>query len=810
MFILLISLGAISASEYIDNQIDDTDSFVSESILSNENNVDDELMSISGNQVLENENIDDLNFKSSCEFNVLKEEGSDGNFTDLANEIRDTNDELNLNRNYIFQETEEYKNGILLNKSITVNGNGHYINGNNLSSLFYNNDSTNSELTFVFKDILFENFKTGANGAVFNFTNVQLKVINCSFVNNSATNGGAVSLKNVNVSFENCSFMDNCAINHISSMGGAIVLENDDVHNSSFSNCSFSNNMANYRGGAIFGSKISKINDCTFISNSVTNIDSFSGTGGALYLFYGCAVNNSQFINNYANVGNAIYLNKESYSFDNCIFVNSGANHSYIEATFTSSIAFFNCSFVSYGISCGDSYFFNCSFANKTSGDRGCIFSNGNCVVVNSSFVNNIANGDSGGAIHNGDAINCTFINNSARSGGALYYGDAINCTFINNSALKGSGGAIVDACDVINCTFENNFAGFDGAVCAYGNNKTIENCTFINNKANYDAGALNGGGSKVVNCTFVNNSAGQTGGAIYGGNPINCTFINNSASLGGGAICGGSGTIINCSFIENYSPTFGAAILMYNGLDMYNSTFSCNLADGHYRDYGMVIKNYGNGTIAYGGEDFRYNVVNCSGLINNDDKFKTKTIISASTVSMFYKEGKYLISTLKDGSGNPMVGIKISIKLNGKTYTKTTNNKGQVKLLLSSLIPQNYTATITYAGNNFYQKVSKSVKVVVKKATPKLSAANKAFKRKLRTKKYTVTLKNHKGTVLKSYKLTLRVKGKTFTAKTNSKGKATFKITNLSRKGTFKAVIKYAGNKYYKKISKTVKITAK
>ena len=118
LFILLISLGAISASEYIDNQIDDTDSFVSESILSNENNVDDELMSISGNQVLENENIDDLNFKSSCEFNVLKEEGSDGNFTDLANEIAAANDELNLTKNYVYSNNDSiYKDGIGISTS---------------------------------------------------------------------------------------------------------------------------------------------------------------------------------------------------------------------------------------------------------------------------------------------------------------------------------------------------------------------------------------------------------------------------------------------------------------------------------------------------------------------------------------------------------------------------------------------------------------------------------------------------------------------------------------------------------------------
>ena len=62
----------------------------------------------------------------------------------------------------------------------------------------------------------------------------------------------------------------------------------------------------------------------------------------------------------------------------------------------------------------------------------------------------------------------------------------------------------------------------------------------------------------------------------------------------------------------------------------------------------------------------------------------------------------------------------------------------------------------------------------------------------------------------MKKVKVTLKVKGKTYKAKTNSKGKATFKITKLTKKGTYKAIIKYKGNKYYKKLTKKVKIKIK
>ena len=64
--------------------------------------------------------------------------------------------------------------------------------------------------------------------------------------------------------------------------------------------------------------------------------------------------------------------------------------------------------------------------------------------------------------------------------------------------------------------------------------------------------------------------------------------------------------------------------------------------------------------------------------------------------------------------------------------------------------------------------------------------------------------------TYLKSgKKLTLKVKGKTYTAKINSKGKATFTL-KLTKKGKFTAKIKFAGDKTYKASSKSVKITVK
>jgi hypothetical protein len=95
-----------------------------------------------------------------------------------------------------------------------------------------------------------------------------------------------------------------------------------------------------------------------------------------------------------------------------------------------------------------------------------------------------------------------------------------------------------------------------------------------------------------------------------------------------------------------------------------------------------------------------------------------------------------------------------------------------------------------------------------VKKAT-KITAKNKAFKKSKKVKKYTIILKSGK-TVLKKVKVTIKVGKKIYTAKTDSKGKATFKINKLNKKGKYTAIIKFAGNSNYKSSTKKVKITVK
>ncbi|OEC99218.1 MULTISPECIES: hypothetical protein [Methanobrevibacter] len=187
----------------------------------------------------------------------------------------------------------------------------------------------------------------------------------------------------------------------------------------------------------------------------------------------------------------------------------------------------------------------------------------------------------------------------------------------------------------------------------------------------------------------------------------------------------------------------------------------------------------------------------------------KIATKLTSPKLTVTYNAGKYLTLILKDFNGKALINQKVSIKINGKVYTKITNSKGRSSLKIN-LPVKTYITTLTYAGDRNHIKSSATTKVIVKKATPKMTAKKATFKLKTKTKKYSIILKDNRYKVMKKVKVYLKVKGKTYRAITNSKGKATFKITKLTKKGKYSARIKYSGNKYFNSITKYVKITIK
>lgn len=484
-------------------------------------------------------------------------------------------------------------------------------------------------------------------------------------------------------------------------------------------------------------------------------------------------------------------------------------------------------------------------------------------VIKNIIFVNGKA-GWSGSAITvNGWDCNisdCTFINNTAMSGGAITMGDGTilsGCNFVNNSATQ-DGGAIssVYGGKIINCSFTNNKATNDGGALNIQQGVLfISNSNFIQNCATRNGGAINTGcqDSNISGCVFLSNNASSIiyYQSFYKGLKINNNIFLNHDKGSEIVFTGIDDTSdINYNWFGNDAtnykdqPTFenvNATVWLF-----LNSTVNPNsIAVLGSSDISFKLYTYGNNEIS----DFDNNLLGDIDLTitatnGNVDKnvvklaenikytatvagagsvtasvgnskynanvsiIKATTKITASAVKTVYNNNKNLIVTLTDDKGTPISGAKITIKINGaKTYT--TDKNGQVKVNVGKIVPKTYNAKITLAEDANYKASQATVKVTVKKATPKITAKKKTFKKAKKVKKYTITLKSGKIAV-KKVQLTLKVNGKTIKAKTNAKGKATFKVKNLNSKGKFKAVIKFKGNKYYNKATKKVTITVK
>lgn len=459
-----------------------------------------------------------------------------------------------------------------------------------------------------------------------------------------------------------------------------------------------------------------------------------------------------------------------------------------------------------------------------------------------------------------------TFINFTINGAGLTMNSNFINCTFINSNINIAKGIAEIEHLDekpfgvTYNMTFDTcEFKDVDTAnsiftVYQYGK-VVLTNCTFDNIVADSivskNGDFIDQDGIYLYDCKFTNcNVKGvvdipgnveiadycaiencdydfdaTTDIAMvddYAHNYLNATKLKVVAVDSAVDISSSEKGVVVIALTDNSSAPIAGATVKYtvNGGDEQTDVTG---EDGKITITGLT----GEVTIAvnYEGNE-SFNPITGSQFFNfteepapsndtngtNDTPVtptKVATKLTAPKVTATYNVAKKLVITLKDANGKVLANKKVTVKVGTISKTLKTNAKGQVSVAVNTLVPKTYTATIKFAGDNDYKASSLSAKVTVKKAAPKLTAAKKTFKVKAKTKKVTATLKNNKGKVLKKVKLTLKIGKKTYTAKTNSKGVATFKV-KLTKKGTYTGTVKFAGSKYFKAATKKVKIAVK
>ena len=159
------------------------------------------------------------------------------------------------------------------------------------------------------------------------------------------------------------------------------------------------------------------------------------------------------------------------------------------------------------------------------------------------------------------------------------------------------------------------------------------------------------------------------------------------------------------------------------------------------------------------------------SGDVKTSSAAKKKTSLTAPDVKMYYKDGSRFTTTLKYGKKAIQNG-KIQIKINGQTFTKTTdaNGKAWINLNYNS---GNYIVLSTYAGNSEFEPNSAKSTVTIK-STIKCSDLTKYYKN---TAAYHSTFYDKKGKLLKNTAVKFKLNNREYSVKTNSKGIAKLNI---------------------------------
>ena len=147
------------------------------------------------------------------------------------------------------------------------------------------------------------------------------------------------------------------------------------------------------------------------------------------------------------------------------------------------------------------------------------------------------------------------------------------------------------------------------------------------------------------------------------------------------------------------------------------------------------------------------------------------KRITENKNLLMYYGAGSSYKVRVYDDYGKIAKNVTVKFKINGKTYSRKTDNKGYAYLKIS-LKPKKYAISASYKGFIVKNNVTVKSTVITKNIT----------KKKAKTIKFTAKLVNSKGKILKYKYIKFKFKSKIYKRKTNSKGIATLSLKNLKR----------------------------
>lgn len=154
-------------------------------------------------------------------------------------------------------------------------------------------------------------------------------------------------------------------------------------------------------------------------------------------------------------------------------------------------------------------------------------------------------------------------------------------------------------------------------------------------------------------------------------------------------------------------------------------------------------------------------------------------TTIKANDVTKYYKGSKAYKATFLDSQGRVLKNKMVSITVNGKKYSKKTDSKGLASFLIN-LKPGTYKVTATNPSTGY--KLTTSFKI--------LSTVTSSSIKKVKgdSKKFVAKFLKSNGKPLSKKQVKVKINGKTYKHKTNSKGEVRLSFNDF-KPSTYKVI---------------------
>lgn len=742
-------------------------------------------------------------------------------FQDLQNKINvDRTGTVKLTKNYTRSSTD---GKILLDKTITIDGQGYTLNANNMEGIF-----------LVTTNVTIKNIKViNSNGTAIGITDGNVTLINITAINNTAGSGGVI-YNNGTLTVNNGIYVNNTAdyggvcfndengvfignngtyINNTATTGGGVYVNSGNL---TFNNGTYANNSAEY-GGVTYNNGYVTVGDGLFINNTASDSGGVNFNEGILTVHGGnftannayiggvnfndftMVINGGNFTVNSADYG-GVNINVGNLTVNGGNFTSNSAEYGgvnyqwYDTLTINNGIFTNNTANVGGGVNYNEyvSFINDGLFANNTAYNAGVNYNyGGNLTVDYGIFTDNRAT--NAGVNYNFGNLTVNdgiFSGNNATIGGVTLNNDTLiikNGVFSYNNAVNGS--VLYNSLGKI--TIRNGlFSGNTGQYVLFTNNGTfiVVNSTFTNNVCN----------NTLFNEDMIPNKLSITNNTYTGNNLTTVLTVTPDTT----DITTKSGINITVKPADIYNTTIntGNITLYENDGEIQTVPATDNTINymPHEGEYDLIIK--------YGDSSNSYTSANRTIHVNIT---KLNTTITAALLNNTVTNVTLKINMTINGTTLPVDnGTIVILDEDGNARGNATlNETGIVTIKTDITDGGKHNLTIKYSGDNKYNNSTQLFEVNIMKIDTKVTLDPMENVKLGYVLTVRVSLTDNNGNVLSYKNIILQINNKKTSLTTNNNGTVTY-VYKPKKAELLEITVLYGGDKTYAASDTTRQIT--